>query len=168
MLKSKKTSITLGIDPGLANTGWGLVKKQGGKLTMIDYGSIKTLASTPTEKRLMEIYQSLDKIIKKYQPDITSIEQLFFCKNVKTAMAVGQARGVIILVAGKNKLQIEEFTPLQIKLALTNYGQASKKQVQQMVKIVLALKTAPSPDHAADALAAAICCINSLKYERKN
>ena len=165
MPKSNKTAIILGIDPGLADTGFGLIKKDGSRLTLIDCGSIKTKAKTPTEVRLMEIYQSLGKLIKKYKPDIIAVEKLFFCKNVKTALAVGQARGVIMLVAGQNKLLVEEFTPLQIKLALTGYGQASKKQVEQMVKTILGLKTPLKSDDAADALATAICCTNSISCQ---
>lgn len=162
MPKSKKELIILGIDPGLADTGFGFIKKQGSKLEMIDYGSIKTKSTTPLENRLVEIHQSLNKLIKKYKPEIISVEKLFFCKNVKTAMVVGEARGVIILTAGENKLKIYEYTPLQIKMALTSYGKASKIQVQEMVKAVLCLKNPPKPDHASDALAAAICCANFL------
>ena len=159
--KSKKIVI-LGIDPGLANTGFGIITKKGNDLELIDYGCITTKASMTTETRLMEIFEGLEKIIKKYKPDNMAVEELFFCKNVKSALAVGQARGVVVLFAGKNKLKLQEFTPLQIKMALTSYGRASKGQVQQMVKIILNLKKAPKPDHAADALAAAICGANSL------
>ena len=160
-LKPKTSILILGIDPGLADTGFGVIEKQGNILKAIDYGCIKTKAKTATEIRLTEIDQTLDQLIKKHRPDIIAVEQLFFCKNVKTALAVGQARGVIMLGAGKNKLKVYEFTPLQIKLALTGYGQASKEQVQDMVKIILNLKIAPKPDDAADALAAAICCAHS-------
>jgi len=161
MPKFKQPITILGIDPGLADTGFGLITKEGSKLKMVDFGTIKTKAKVPMERRLEEIYQSLTRLIKKYRPKLIGIEQLFFCKNVKTAMAVGQARGVILLVAGQNNLPIMEFTPLQVKMALTSYGQADKTQVQQMVKIVLGLKETPKPDDAADALAIAICCANS-------
>lgn len=162
MASRKSQIIILGIDPGLANTGFGIIKKQGGKLEMVDYGCIKTKVKTLGEIRLVEIFQSLNKLIKKYNPEIIAVEQLFFCKNVKTAMAVGQARGVVMLAAGKNKLIVYEFTPMQIKLALSGYGKASKKQIQDMVKIILSLKTIPKPDHAADALATAVCCAHSI------
>ena len=162
LMSSKTPTIILGIDPGLADTGFGIIKKNGSKLEMIDYGCIKTKAQTPTEIRLTEIFQALENVIKKYQPKVISVEQLFFAKNVKTALSVGQARGVIILTAGKNKLVVTEFTPLQIKMALTSYGRASKQQVQDMVKVVLGLDKIPKPNHAADALAAAICCANSI------
>ncbi|MEA3398712.1 MAG: crossover junction endodeoxyribonuclease RuvC [Patescibacteria group bacterium] len=154
--------VILGIDPGLADTGFGLIEKQGNKLNLVDYGCVKTKAKTPNEERLLKIYNELEKITKKYKPEIIAVEELFFCKNVKSALAVGQARGVVILLAGKNKLKLTEFTPLQIKQALTTYGKASKDQVQQMVKIILNLKNIPKPDHASDALAAAICCANSI------
>lgn len=152
----------MGIDPGLADTGFGIIEKQGSCLKLIDYGCIKTKSKTPAEKRLLEIHKELKKIIKKYKPETIAVEKLFFCKNVKSALAVGQARGVIILLAGENGLKLEEYTPLQIKMALTTYGKASKDQVQQMVKVILGLKDIPKPNHAADALAAAICCANSL------
>lgn len=159
---SDKRQVTiLGIDPGLAATGFGVIEKQGSRLKLIDYGCIKTKVQLPTEKRLEQISADLNKIIKKYRPKIIAVEKLFFCKNVKTALAVGQARGVIILVAGQNCLEIEEYTPLQIKQALTGYGQAEKRQIQQMVKVILNLKTVPTPDDAADALAAAVCCAHS-------
>ncbi|MFA6215735.1 MAG: crossover junction endodeoxyribonuclease RuvC [Patescibacteria group bacterium] len=159
---SLQPKIILGIDPGLADTGFGIIEKLGSKLKMIDYGSIKTKAGEKSEQRLKEISESLNRLIKKYRPETMAVEKLFFCKNVKTAIAVGQARGVVILAAGQNQLKVVEFTPLQIKLALTSYGKASKKQVQQMVKIVLSLKQIPKPDDAADALAAAICCAHSI------
>jgi len=172
MLKSKRQRsketqkqealVILGVDPGLADTGFGVIEKQGSYLKMIDYGCIKTKAKIPTAIRLTEIYQNLNKLIKKFKPDIIAIEQLFFCKNVKTALAVGQARGVIVLAGGKNNLIIHEFTPLQVKQALTTYGKASKNQVQQMVKVILNLKNIPKPDDAADALAIAVCCANSV------
>ncbi len=161
--RKKTTSLViLGIDPGLADTGFGIIKKQHQQLALIDYGCIKTKAQQPLEQRLKEIYQSLNKLIKNYQPNLISIEKLFFCKNLKTAIAVGQARGVVLLSAGQHHLTIKEFTPLEIKLALTSYGQANKNQVKHMVKRVLSLEKLPQSDDAADALAAAICCANSL------
>lgn len=160
-----KKIIILGIDPGLADTGFGVIAKQGSSTNMeaIDFGHIKTKAGVPDEKRLLEIYISLNKIIKKYQPDIMAVEKLFFAKNVKTAMAVSQARGVIILAAGKNKLELVEPTPLQVKQAVTGYGRADKNQIKAMVKIILKLSSEPKSDDAADALAVAICCANSKR-----
>lgn len=161
--KRNQTSlIILGIDPGLADAGFGVIKKQGNELTTLDYGNIKTKAGVSDQNRLAEIEGVLTKIIKKYHPDIMGVEKLFFCKNVKTAIAVGQARGVIMLCGGQNNLKVMEFTPLQVKQALTGYGQADKNQIQQMVKIILNLKQIPKPDDAADALAIAICCAHSI------
>ncbi|MBI5765637.1 crossover junction endodeoxyribonuclease RuvC [Candidatus Falkowbacteria bacterium] len=157
-----KKQIFLGVDPGLADVGFGLIAQEKGKLKIIAYGSIKTKKETAPAERLKQIASRLDKIIKKYKPNFTAVEKLFFCKNIKTGIAVGQSRGVIILTIIKNKLPMAEFTPLQVKQAVTGYGRAEKGQVQQMVKIILNLKEAPKPDDAADALAVAICAASSL------
>ena len=154
--------IILGIDPGLADTGFGVIKKnRAGEPTCLDYGTIKTKAGLDSAERLAIINRELKKIIKKYQPDLMAVEQLFFCRNVKTAIAVGQARGVILLTAKQSKVGVVEFTPLQIKQAVAAYGQAEKLQVQKMVMMLLNLKKLPQPDDAADALAAAICALNN-------
>lgn len=154
--------VILGIDPGIADTGFGVIKKEkSGDLSCIDYGSIKTSAKLELAERLEILNRELDKLIKKYRPKLISVEQLFFCKNVKTALIVGHARGVVLLTARRNKILTVEFTPLQIKQAVSSYGQASKLQVQKMVKLLLNLKELPKPDDAADALAAAICAANS-------
>jgi crossover junction endodeoxyribonuclease RuvC len=159
---AKQPIIILGIDPGLADMGFGVIEKTGSRLKTLDYGSIKTAAKQTDETRLVQIKKELDRIIKKYRPSRVGIEKLFFGNNAKTAIAVGQARGVAVLCAGEHCLAISEFTPLQVKLALTSWGQADKKQVQQMVKVVLGLKEIPKPDDAADALAIAVCCANSI------
>lgn len=159
---SKKIVTILGVDPGIADTGYGVIKKLNGRLEVIDYGCIKTKAQSPTQDRLVQIYKSLNQIIKKYRPDVVGVEKLFFAKNSKTALTVGQARGVIVLAVGQNKLELQEPTPLQVKLALTSYGQASKQQVKQMVKTILRLEVPPKSDDAADALAIAISCANVL------
>ena len=163
MPKTKAAKIILGLDPGLADTGFGVIEQRGQKLTLRAYGTIKTKAHQPMGERLKIIRQDLQTIIKKYRPELAAVEQLFFAKNAKTAMVVGQARGVIILTLAENQLDYREFTPLQVKMTLTNFGQAPKKQVQQMVKVLLKLESAPRPDDAADALAIAICASNSLK-----
>jgi crossover junction endodeoxyribonuclease RuvC len=156
--------IILGIDPGIADTGFGIIKKnKDGNLICIDYGSIGTKAKTELGERLEIINKGLNKIIKKYKPNLIAVEQLFFCKNVKTALIVGQAKGVAVLTAKQNKVPITEFTPLQVKQAVSSYGQASKTQVQKMVKILLNLKEIPKSDDAADALAVAICAANSSR-----
>jgi len=161
MRSNSKNSIILGIDPGLADTGFCVKKKEGSKLVMVDYGNIKTKAKIPDETRLAQLNEALMKLIKKDRPQIMGVEKLFFCNNAKTAIAVGQARGVIMLCGGQSHLKILEFTPLQVKQALTGYGKADKNQIQQMVKVILGLKQIPRPDDAADALAIAVCCANS-------
>ena len=164
-------NIILGIDPGLATTGYGLIhQQQKNKITLIDYGVITTKAHTAFINRLEEIHKKLDKIIKKYQPYILACEELFFSKNTKTALLVGQARGVILLTARQHRLAIQEFTPLQIKQTISGYGQAGKAQMQKMVSILLNLKKIPYPDDAADALAVALTCqqyLNSPLYDQK-
>ncbi|HBA36793.1 TPA: crossover junction endodeoxyribonuclease RuvC [Candidatus Falkowbacteria bacterium] len=152
--------IILGIDPGIADTGYGVIKVESGKLTCLTYGSIKTRVGTPLIARLEILHRELDKIIKKYRPELVAIEQLFFNKNVRTALIVGQARGVVLLTVSQNKLPLIDCTPSQVKQAVTAYGQANKKQVQKMVKIILGLKELPEPDDAADALAVAVCASN--------
>jgi len=154
--------IILGIDPGTATTGYGVIKKDN-NLEMIDYGCIKTTTDYSTAERLNILDKELFKIIKKYKPEKIAVEDIFFFKNVKTAVKVSQARGVILARAAKTKMPIIEYTPLQIKQAVTSYGRADKNQVQQMVKLLLKLKQIPKPDDAADALAIAICCANSTK-----
>lgn len=148
--------IILGIDPGTATTGFGIIKKSADKLSTLDYGVITTSEKLPMEARLEIIFDDLNEIIKKNKPDEIAVEKLFFATNSKTAISVGQSRGVVLLSASQNKLNLAEYTPLQIKQAVTGYGQATKKQIQQMVKNILLLKNLPTPDDAADALAVAI------------
>ena len=155
------TKIILGIDPGIADTGYGLIKNENGKLSCLAYGSIKTSAKLALPDRLEIINLELNKLIKKFRPDLAAIEELFFCNNAKTALVVGQARGVAVLTAKLNKIKSVEFTPYQVKQAVAAYGHAEKGQVQRMVKLILNLKDLPRPDDAADALAIAICAANS-------
>ncbi|MFH1890662.1 MAG: crossover junction endodeoxyribonuclease RuvC [Candidatus Kuenenbacteria bacterium] len=152
----------LGIDPGVAIIGYGIIEEKNKMLKLINSGCIFTKAGTPHPERLSQISKKLLKIIKKYKPDILAVEELFFCKNVKTALKVGEARGVILATAMQFKLPIREFTPLQIKQALTGYGRADKNQIQQMVKIILNLKKIIKQDDAADAVATAITCANTV------
>jgi crossover junction endodeoxyribonuclease RuvC len=149
--------IILGIDPGTAITGWGLIQKRENKLSLIDYGCIRTEAHLAQSKRLVIIYQELGKLLRKSKPKAFATEKLFFFKNLKTAISVAQSQGVILLAAQKAKVPIFEYTPLQVKQAMSGYGRADKKQVQKMVKILLKLDKIPQPDDAADALALAIC-----------
>ena len=157
----------MGIDPGIATTGWGLVEKQGNKFALVDFGTITTPACDPHSARLVELHEKLNQVIKKYSPAVVAVEELFFAKNVKTAIAVGQARGVILLTVKENHLPLLEFTPLEVKQAITGFGRATKKQIQNMVKILLGLKVIPRPDDAADALAIAICGANSERMYQK-
>jgi len=160
--------IILGVDPGIADTGYGLIKADHNKLTCLAYGSIKTSPQEEFIVRLETLNRGLDKIIKKYKPELAAVEELFFNKNVRTALIVGQARGVILLTLRQNKLPVIDFTPAQVKQAVSAYGQASKIQVQKMVKLLLKLDKLPQPDDAADALALAICALNSKLCHSKN
>jgi len=157
-----KPIIILGIDPGYALTGYAFIKKMGQDLTVIDYGVIETIAGTDFNQRLKTIYVKLEKLIKKHRPEIMAIEELFFHTNAKTALKVGQAKGVTVLTGVINHLTIHDFTPLQIKQAITSYGRADKSQMQRMIKLLLNLKTIPKPDDAADALAVAYTCAQTL------
>ncbi|MGL6115542.1 crossover junction endodeoxyribonuclease RuvC [Cetobacterium sp. SF1] len=152
----------LGIDPGTAIVGYSILDYKENKMKLIDYGCIYTDKNLLMEDRLCEIFQQLEDIILKYSPEYMAVEELFFFKNNKTVISVGQARGVILLAGKRNKLKIESYTPLQIKMGITGYGKAEKKQIQLMVKKILNMKEIPKPDDAADAIAVAITHINSL------
>lgn len=155
----------LGIDPGTGIMGWGIVETSGNqrnKLVCVEYGVIRTSAGLDMPIRLKDIYDELTQIIKKYKPDAAAIEDLFFFKNQKTVIKVGQARGVAIVAAVNFDVPVFDYTPLQVKQATTGYGRAEKMQVQKMVKVILNLSEIPKPDDAADALAVAICHANSI------
>ncbi|MDD3401048.1 MAG: crossover junction endodeoxyribonuclease RuvC [Eubacteriales bacterium] len=147
----------LGIDPGYAIMGYGLIDRDGSKLTVIDYGVVETVKDMPFPQRLERLYDGVHELIGSYHPDVAVFEELFFYRNTTTALAVGAGRGVAILAAQKSELPMYEYTPMQIKLSVTGNGHADKKQVQQMVRLLLGLRDIPKPDDAADALAAAIC-----------
>ena len=147
----------LGIDPGYAILGWGIIDMKGNHFDVVDYGAVTTDPGTEMPERLKHLYFSLMEIIAGYQPDAAAIEELFFNTNAKTAILVGQARGVAVLACSNSDIAIAEYTPLQIKQALVGYGRADKNQVQQMVKTILNLPEVPRPDDTADGLAAAIC-----------
>ncbi len=153
----------LGVDPGFAIEGFGVIEYNNNSFKALDYGAITTCAGTPFPERLKCLYDQTQRLITKYNPDAMSVEELFFNTNVKTAIAVGHARGVILLAAQNAGVPIFEYTPLQIKQALTGYGRADKYQIQQMVKTFLNLQAVPKPDDVADALAAAICHAHSSK-----
>ncbi len=156
--------IILGMDPGLAISGYGIVEYVGNKFKMIEYGAVTTESTMPFPLRLKYIYESYMDMIDKYKPDAIAIEELFYNKNVKTAIAVGEARGVHLLVGALKDVPMYEYTPLQIKQGIVGYGRAEKKQVQEMVKLILKLDSIPKPDDAADGLAVAICHAHSLKF----
>lgn len=153
--------IILGIDPGIAIAGWGVVSYEGSRFRTLGCGAIETPAENPTPDRLVTIYDELTKIIKQYNPSSMAVEELFWNTNQKTGIRVSQARGVILLCAAKNNLSIAEYTPLQVKQAVVGYGRAEKKQVISMVTLLLGLKEPPHPDDTADALAIAVCHAHS-------
>ena len=147
----------LGIDPGYAIMGWGVIEKKGSSFYPVAYGSLTTDKEMPMPDRLKHLYQGLMEIIAEYDPEEASIEELYFNNNAKTAIFVGEARGVALLACTNSGLEIFEYTPLQIKTAMTGFGRAEKKQIQAMVTKILNLESTPRPDDTADALAAAIC-----------
>ena len=176
--------ITLGIDPGTAIMGYGLVESgvsvanegRGGSgrgraqgsegLRMVEYGALYTPPNAPMSERLPMLYEGLMELLKEHKPQAVAIEELFFNKNVRTALTVGQARGVAILAAAHSGATVSEYTPLQVKQAVVGYGRATKEQVQIMIKILLNMDHIPRPDDAADALAIAVCDIHSRAYQR--
>ncbi|MBO7209088.1 MAG: crossover junction endodeoxyribonuclease RuvC [Clostridia bacterium] len=147
----------LGIDPGIAIVGFGIIEYDGVNFKVVDYGAVTSPAHTPLPVRLKMVYDDMCYIIDKYKPDQVAIEELFFNNNAKTAIAVGQARGVLILAAQNKNIPVYEYTPLQVKQGVVGYGRAEKNQVQQMVKSILKLNEVPKPDDTADALAIAVC-----------
>ena len=153
--------IILGIDPGLAIVGWGIVEYKASRFRTVAYGSVQTPAGMKTEERLKQIYEGVRALIEKYHPDAMAIEELFFNTNVTTGIRVAEARGVILLAAQQAKIEIQEYTPLQVKQAVVGYGRAEKKQVITMVTMLLGLEKPPKPDDTADALAIAICHAHS-------
>ncbi|MEN8252285.1 MAG: crossover junction endodeoxyribonuclease RuvC [Patescibacteria group bacterium] len=159
----------LGIDPGTAIIGWGVIdcENESNKIKVIAYGHIETDKNLSDYERLSEITDNILAIIAKYEPDETAIEELFYFKNAKTVISVAQARGVIMNTCYRKNLTIAEYTPLQIKQSLTGYGRAEKAQMQKMVKSVLKLDSIPKPDDTADALAVALCHINSRRFVQK-
>lgn len=158
-------TLVLGIDPGTATTGYGLVRKrEDGSLESAAYGTIQTPAGVAAHKRLSMLYQQLNQIILLHMPDSCAVEKLFFQRNISTAIAVGQARGVVMLAISEAGLEMAEYTPNEVKQAVAGYGNAGKKQIQEMVRILLTLPEIPKPDDAADALAIAITHLNTQKY----
>lgn len=158
--------IILGIDPGYAIVGWGVLEYQNNHFRVLDYGAITTDAGTPMYDRFLSIHEDLNQIMDRYKPEAMAIEELFFNSNRTTAINVAQARGVLLLSALKHQVPIFEYTPLQVKQAVAGYGRAEKQQVQQMTKLLLNLDKVPKPDDTADALAIAICHGHSYNPRR--
>ena len=159
--------LVLGVDPGMATTGYGLVRQRGSHLDFVAFGTILTPAEQPLPERLLSIYRGIGRLCREFCPDMAAVEELFFNRNVRTAMIVGQARGAAVLAAAEAGLPVAEYTPLQVKQAVVGYGRAEKRQVQEMVRILLALDERPRPDDAADALAVAICHLHSLRPRKE-
>ncbi len=159
--------IVLGIDPGIAITGWAIVSEEKGKVRLIASGAITTSADLSTSDRLVKLHKSLNLLISRYHPDTASLENLFFNTNAKTALIVGQARGVVQLALSQAKIPIIEYTPLQVKMSLTGYGRADKNQIQQMVKTILKLPKILTPDDVADAAAIALTHCFSYKLRER-
>ncbi|NLN86519.1 MAG: crossover junction endodeoxyribonuclease RuvC [Syntrophomonadaceae bacterium] len=156
--------LVMGIDPGTATTGFGLVRGDYGKETLIDYGVIRTSATISMPRRLAQINREYSQLLLEYRPDAVAIEQIFHHKNAKTVITVAQSRGVLLMATASREIEVAEYTPLQVKQAVTGYGHADKKQVQVMIQKILKLEDFPRPDDAADALAIALCHLHSYRW----
>lgn len=152
----------LGIDPGLAQTGFGVITAESSRFRRVHHGAVYTDADQETGDRLLKIYRKIREIIQTYRPDMAGVESLFFARNISSAFPVAEAKGVIMLALAQDGVPVGEFPPLEIKQAITGSGRADKRQVQELVRVLLGLQEIPRPDHAADALAAAICCHNVM------
>ena len=158
-------TLALGIDPGTATTGYGLVRlRADGSLAAEGSGVITTSSDSPTQERLARLYRELGDLLQRYRPDTAAVEKLFFQRNVSTAIAVGQARGVVLLALAQAGIEVCEYTPNEVKQAVSGYGSAAKRQVQEMVRVLLGLEDIPRPDDAADALAVAITHLHTKRY----
>ena len=149
--------IILGIDPGTATMGWGVIRQEGNRLSYVQHGAVTTPSQWEMPRRLGRLFDGVTELVKGYRPETVAVEELFFNTNVTTAITVGQARGVVLLAAYRAGIEVAEYTPLQVKQAITSYGRAEKRQVQEMVKSLLCLREIPKPDDAADGLAIAVC-----------
>lgn len=159
------TVLVLGVDPGTAITGYALVRQED-ELSLVDCGAIMTPAGTPLPDRLLVIHTTLATLIERYRPEAVAVEELFFSKNVRTAMSVGQARGVVLLAAAQALLPVYEYKPAEVKQAVAGYGSAPKEQMQEMVRLLLNLDRVPEPDDAADAVAVAVCHLHSARLRQ--
>lgn len=156
------SKVIIGIDPGLATLGFGVITAEGNKLKPLSYGAIVTPSNMATADRLVVLYREIKQVLAKLKPELLAVEKLFFAKNVTTAMVVSEARGVVLLAAAQAKIKVVEVTPLQVKQAVAGYGKADKGQIQKMVKLILGLKETPKPDDVADALAIAVTASNQM------
>lgn len=157
----------IGIDPGYGRTGYGIIEATGNRLRPLEFGLIETKAALPMERRLLQIYEALQEVMERRKPERMAVEQLFFNRNVTTAIAVGQARGVVLLAGTQAGLELAEYTPMQVKQTVVGYGKAEKQQIQAMVKMILRLERMPQPDDVADALAVAITDAHLFSFQRK-
>ncbi len=164
---TRTTRTILGLDPGLANTGWGVVSQCGSRLSCVAYGCVSTTKSQPLEQRLRKIHEQIGAVVERFEPTCVGIETVWFGDNVTSAFATGQARGAALVACAEHDMTVEEFAPRQIKLAITGVGTAEKEQIQYMVRQLLSLDDVPRPDHAADALAAAICFSTQASYMKE-
>lgn len=155
----------MGVDPGLARTGYGILRQEGQHIAAVEYGCLETPPGMPLAQRLLHLHEGIEALLRKHRPNYLALELLLFSKNARTAFQVGQARGVVLLAAAKAGLEVKEYNPVTVKQAVTSYGGASKEQVQRMVQMLLSLPTVPRPDDTADALAVALCCLQSLGME---
>ena len=157
MTNRREGTTILGIDPGTATMGWGVIRQEGNRLSYVQHGAITTPSQWEMPRRLGRLFDGVTELVKGYRPETVAVEELFFNTNVTTAITVGQARGVVLLAAYRAGIEVAEYTPLQVKQAITSYGRAEKRQVQEMVKSLLRLREIPKPDDAADGLAIAVC-----------
>ena len=163
---SEDSSVVIGIDPGTAITGFGVLAVTGGDMRAIEYGVIRTPSTDPLQQRLLSLYDELSTLFARYRPQAIAVEELFFAKNARTALTVGHGRGVVLLAVAQSGARFAQFKPAEVKQAVTGYGAADKKQMQQMVQLLLGLDEPPRPDDAADALAVAICYQNSAALQQ--
>ena len=159
--------LILGIDPGLAVTGYGVLREDKGRLEVLESGAIRTDSGCSLHIRLEEIFRAVEGVIDRHNPECLAVEQVFFSRNARSALVVGQARGVVLLAAARRGMEVMEYTPLQVKMAVVGHGSAIKAQVQAMVKAILGIEALPKPDDVADALAVGICCLHTEETERR-
>ncbi len=156
--------VVMGIDPGIAITGYGLIVEEDDRTRAVDYGVIRTPSDAALPQRLQQLYDELDALIRRHRPDAIAVEELFFARNARTALTVGHARGVALLAAARSKASFHQYKPSEVKQAITGYGAADKRQMQEMVRLLLELDAIPKPDDAADALAIALCHLHTTAW----